>query len=145
MSKTYDPNLYDVIFAGIRLNEGTADGQFIQQTGNAPGFSKKIGGDGTVTRSRSADRSGSVTVTLMQSSAINDALSAIHSADLKAANGSGVGSLLIQDRNGSTVLQAAKAWISDDPDMTLELEATTRAWVIDYADGDMHHGGNADD
>lgn len=144
MLKTYDPNLYDVIFAGVRLNEGTADGQFIQVQTNAPPFSKKVGADGTVTRARSADRSGSMTVTLMQTSEINDTLSGILAADRAAANGSGVGALLIQDRAGSTVLRAAKAWIADDPDMSLELEASTRAWVIDFADGDITHGGNPD-
>jgi hypothetical protein len=142
MLKTYDPNLYDVIFAGVRLNEGTADGQFVQVEFNAPAFTKKVGADGTVTRARSADRSGSLTVTLMQTSAINDVLSGIHLADRSAPNGQGVGSLLIQDRAGTTVLRASKAWIADDPSVTLEMEATTREWVIDFADGYMFHGGN---
>lgn len=145
MLKTYDPNLYDIVFAGVRLNEGTADGQFAQVQMNAPAFTKKVGGDGSVTRARSADRSGTLTVTLMQSSAINDVLSGIHNADRSAANGSGVGALLIQDRNGTTVLRAAKSWIADDPDMTLELEASTRPWTIDFADADVTHGGNAED
>jgi hypothetical protein len=78
----------------------------------------------------------------MQTSAINDVLSGIHLADRSAPNGQGVGSLLIQDRAGTTVLRASKAWIADDPSVTLEMEATTREWVIDFADGYMFHGGN---
>jgi len=145
MLKTFDPNLYDLVFAGIRLNEGTADGQHIQVEFNSAGFTKKIGADGTVTRARMADRSGSVTVSLMQTSSINDSLSGIHLADRNAVNGQGVGALLLQDRNGTTVLTASKAWIADDPNVTIDLEATTRDWVIDFADGVMFHGGNADD
>lgn len=141
---TYDPALHDLIFAGIRLNEGLADGTFIAVEFNAESFTKKVGADGSVTRARMADRSGSITLSLMQTSELNDVLSALHNADRVASNGAGVGALLLQDRGGSTKLQASSAWIAQQPGISLEMEASTRDWVIDFADGDAVHGGNAD-
>ncbi len=138
---TYDPKKHVVIFAGVLLS-GFADGQFVQVQPVGPGFTKKTGVDGDVTRSRSADRSGSLTVSLMQTSLSNDRLSAIYSADRAGFNGAGVGSLTIQDLAGFTLFFAARAWIANDPDATLDAAATTRDWQIDYAEMDPIHGGN---
>jgi hypothetical protein len=140
--KTYDPKKIDVVLAGQRLNSGLADGTWLTYTSAAPGFSKKVGVDGEVTRTRSHDRSGEIRLTLMASSAINDVLSRLYADDRDGnANGRGVGALLIQDRNGTTLLQASQAWISDDPDISFGAEVETREWVIEVADVQVTHGG----
>ena len=108
--KTYDPNQFDVIFAGYRLS-GFAEGSMISLTHEANSFTDKIGVDGGVTRERSADKRATLTVSLMQTSESNEDLSALYNADRDAANGSGVGELRIVDRAGTTVFEAAKAWI----------------------------------
>jgi len=143
--RTYDPRKFDIVFAGVHLNEGVADGSFLTYSSASPGFSKKVGVDGTVTRSRMHDRTAEVRLTLMQSSSVNDRLSEIYAADRDAVNGQGVGSFFVQDRSGTTILQASKAYIADDPDLTLDAEATTREWTFELADVDVTHGSNTDD
>lgn len=143
--KTYDPKQYVIVFAGINLNEGLADGTFLTVAPENPGFSKKVGVDGEVTRSRSHDRSATATLTLMQTSDVNDRLSALYNADRDAVNGQGVGTFFVQDLLGNTIGEAAKAYIADEPDMSLEGEASTREWVIELADWRSTHGGTPDE
>lgn len=141
--KTYDPKLHHCVFAGHFI-QGYGDGTFIAFSKAAPPFSTKVGVGGNVTRSRNHNRSGTVTITLMQTSESNDRLTEIHKADLAAPNGAGVGSFTMQDIGGTTIFTAAKAWIEADPDATFEAEAGTRDWVIAYELLDATHGSNPD-
>ena len=143
--KTYDPKKYDIVFAGVLANEGLADGTFLSIDETTPGFSSKVGVDGEVTRTRSHDRRATATLTLMQTSEVNDLLSAIYSADLAATNGIGVGAFFVQDRAGTTVFEASKAYITKAPAATLEAEASTREWTIELSDYQFVHGGVADE
>lgn len=143
--KTYDPKKHVLVFAGIPLNKGVADGTFLTIASDGPGFTKKVGVDGEVTRARMHSRGATARLVLMQSSEVNDRLSARYKADRNAVNGQGVGIFSVQDLAGNTVGQASKAWIADDPDVTLEAEASTREWLFDMADWDVDHGGNPDD
>lgn len=143
--KTYDPRRFDIVFAGIPLNKGVADGTFLSISSVGPGFSSKAGVDGEVTRTRSHDRRAVAKLTLMQTSEINDRLSAAYAADRDATNGQGVGVFFVQDRSGTTILEAAKAYISDDPDVTLEAEASTREWTFELSELRPTHGSNSDD
>jgi hypothetical protein len=144
--KTYDPKRYDLVLGGVRLNQGLADGTWITVEGMSPGFTSKVGVDGEVTRARMHDRRATVRLTVMQTSAVNDLLSRQYLDDRNGnENGRGVASFLLQDRAGTTVVQASKAYIADDPDVTLSAEAETREWVIELADAEMFHGGNPDD
>lgn len=143
--KTYDPRKHDIVFAGILINEGLADGTFCTIASEAPGFSVKVGVDGEVTRTRSHNKVATATVVLMQTSEVNERLSALYAADRAAVNGQGVGVFYVQDRGGTTVLQSSKAFISDDPDVTLEAEASTREWTFILTDYNPTHGSNADE
>lgn len=143
--KTYDPKKFDIIFAGVPLNKGTADGTFLVVASVGPGFTSKSGVDGEVTRTRMHDRRYTARLTLMQTSAINDILSALYAGDRDATNGRGVAAFSVQDRAGTTVLEASKAYIADDPDLSLEAEASTREWVFELSDVTVTHGGNSDD
>ena len=144
--KTYDPLKYDIVFAGINLNKGVADGTFIQVSSLGPGFTRKASVDGPATRSRQHDRGYQVRLTLMQTSEVNQRLSAIYKADRDGdANGQGVGTFRLADRAGETALECAKAYITDDPDIELAADASTREWMITCEDTDVTHGGNPDD
>lgn len=148
MSKTYDPKRYAISFAGILLNKGVSDGTLLTIASVTPGFSSKVSVDGPVTRTRSHDKRKTATLTLMQSSEVNDRLSALYNADRDPAqpNGRGVGAFRVQDLSGTTVLTCSKAWISDDPDLTLEATASTREWTFELSEVvDPIHGSVADD
>src|SRR3990172_3302697 len=106
--RSYDPAQVTVVFAGIPI-EGFADGTFLTAERANPMFNTMVGSDGEGARAKSNDTSGSVTLTLMQTSLSNDALSAL--AALDETSGDGVGPLLIKDGLGRTLIQAESAWL----------------------------------
>ena len=143
-SKTYDPNAYDVIVAGIRLS-GFAEGTFVSISHDSPGFSDKVGVDGEVARVRKHDRRATVTISLMQTSESNDELSQIYNKDRDSQNGAGVFSFRMVDRSGTTVFEADQAWIQSEPGATFSDEPESRDWEIRCANLRTFHGSNPDD
>ncbi len=105
-------------------------------------FTKQVGSDGEVARSRSNDNTAQVTLTLMQSSFSNDALSAVHNADKAVPFGAGVGPLLIKDLNGTSLFTAPQAWITKAADSEYAQEVGSREWTIDTGDMYAMVGGN---
>ena len=93
-------------------------------------FTKVIGADGKVTRSKTLDPTAMVTFKLMTSSAANASLSALLNADLLAPNGVGVLPLAMIDRQGTTQFSSPSAWIEKWPDFSLSREATVVEWVF---------------
>lgn len=137
--KTYNPADVAIIFAGVPV-EGIADGTFVTVARNNQSYNMNIGSDGEGVRAKSNDKGGTVTLTLMQSSVSNDALSALSILD--EASGDGVGPLLIKDNSGRTLCSAETAWIQKPADVEFAREATTREWVFETDLLDMFIGGN---
>lgn len=140
-AKLYDPDQVVVYFAGGLL-QGFADGEFIAVEMLSDGFGDVVGTDGEVARSKSNDRRATVTIKLLQTSDSNIFLSGIHTADLNAPAGAGVGSLLIQDLQGNTILNAVSAWIVKYPDQSFDRTAKSREWMIRCASLTSVVGGN---
>ena len=65
-----------LIFGAIDIS-GLTNGVFISVERDTDAFTKVVGADGEGMRSKSNDKSATITITLMQSSSSNDALSAI--------------------------------------------------------------------
>lgn len=137
--KTYNPADVLIVFAGIPV-EGIADGTFITVARDNPAWNKSIGSDGEGVRAKSNDRGGTITLTLMQSSVTNDALSAL--ANVDEASGNGVGPFLMVDRSGRTICGAETAWIQKQADAEFAREASTREWIFETDVLDMSIGGN---
>ncbi len=136
----YSADEVDVLIAGLPIT-GFADGEFI--TIEFPeAFTKKIGSDGDVTRSRTMDNTARVTIKLHQSSPSNDMLSTLYTADRLARNGAGVGAFLIKDNQGRSLYASPACWIAKHPDVSFDRESTEREWVIDVADIQPFTGGN---
>ena len=74
-----------------------------------------------------------MTFTLMANSPSNILLSAIYNADIKTANGLGVGPLLIRDTRGVSVFAGAQAWIQKLPKITLGAKISNKEWKIRVA------------
>jgi hypothetical protein len=74
-----------------------------------------------------------VFIRLMQTSAANDALSALHELDRDAPNGAGIVPLYIRDRNGRSLHTAAEAWVQKAPDVSYDRTPTARVWEIGVA------------
>lgn len=139
--KVYDPDQVTVTIAGILIG-GFADGQFIQIEKDTQDFQDVVGTDGEVVRSKSNDKRATVTISLIQTSASNQLLSALLAADKASANGAGVGPLLIRDRSGTSLFTAENAWISKSPSVTFDRTATSREWEIRCAHLIENHGSN---
>lgn len=128
--KTYNPKKVIVTFLGAQLS-GFAEGSFVSVESNDL-FTKHIGSDGEGCRTQNADRSGSCTLTLMQSSASNDFLTAASLTDQRTSLGTGP--LSITDGSGRTVVLAAEAWIAKRPNSEFSNEAGSREWRFETLD-----------
>jgi len=137
--KTYAPDSVVINFAGAILT-GYAEGSFITVERETDGFNKVTGADGLTTRVKSANRSGSVTLTLAQSSDANAILSALQIADDLTRGG--VFPLLVKDVSGNSLFTAEQAWIRKSANAEFSSDFTGRQWVIDCAEISMLHGGN---
>ena len=125
--KNYDPAAVRVTFAGIPIS-GFADGTFVAASRRNDTWSLVAGADGETARAKSNDRTGQVVFTLLQTSASNDLLSAKALTD--ELTGNGVGPILIQDLNGTTLLQGETAFVAKPADVTLAKEVEAREWTL---------------
>jgi len=137
--RTFDPSKVTVSVGGVNIG-GFADGTFISAERTTESFTKTAGADGDITRVRSVDKSGEITITLAQTSPSNKTLSDFVRDDEN--EGKGVVALLIKDTSGDTVLEAAFAWVRMPPPVAFGKEIETREWIIDCADLKMDIQGN---
>jgi hypothetical protein len=137
--KTYNPAQVQCIVAGIPIS-GYADGTFITCGRDNDAFSSGSGSDGEGWRAKSNDRTGTLTLTLLQTSESNDALSALAIAD--ELSGDGVGPLMLKDGSGRTLFAAETCWIAKTADVEFAREVTGREWMIKTDALEVFVGGN---
>lgn len=139
MAKTFDPKQVSIIIGG-HIVQGFADGTFIKAARNNDAFALKIGADGEGARAKSNDKSGTIEITLLQSSASNDVLSGFATAD--EISNAGQVPALVKDGNGTTLVEALTAWVKKKADVEMGKEITDRVWVLETDKLDMLIGGN---
>lgn len=139
--RTYDPAAVSVIFAGIPIS-GYADGTFVSVEQSEDSFALTVGTDGDACRSKTNNRSARVTLTLLQSSQVNDLLSAVHNLDRLSPNGDGIAPFLMKDNTGTTICAAEKAYIVKPATVSYGREVESREWVIETDAMVFHVGGN---
>lgn len=137
--KEYNPKDVSVVFAG-KIISGWADGSMIKAGRNEQAWTLKVGVDGEGTRSKTNNKSGKVTITLMQSSASNDDLNALALAD--EISNAGSGTFLMRDGSGRTLVSAANMWIQKTADADFEREVKERTWVLETDVLAISNGGN---
>ena len=138
--RTYDPKNVKIIAGGIPIT-GYADGSFVVISRNADAFTLYTGADGQSSRSKSNDRSGTITLTLAKTSLSNDFLSAFAEAD--ELTNSGVFPIVVKDLSGTTTAFSDSAFIQKKPDWTGSKEIDESEWVIMCPDMDYVHGSAA--
>ncbi len=139
--KIYDADMVTLALFAFLIDSGFADGEFIRIETEADTFTDVAGTDGEVTRSKTNDKRVTITVTLMQTSAGNTKLTAVHNLDVKGSNGAGVGPFLIKDRNG-TALHAGTCWIAAPPTVVYGRGAEAREWKIRGVMAERFDGGS---
>lgn len=137
--KTYDPKQVSVII-GSQPMKGFSDGDFVTVERNEDNWTLMVGADGESTRSKNANKSGKITITLLGSSESNDYLSQLQLADELTGNGTFGG--LIKDNRGRSLYTFATGWITKQPSAGFAKESPTREWVIETDELIPFTGGN---
>ena len=137
--KNYSPSDVLLVVGAFPIS-GYMDGTFITVEPEVEAFSDHCGADGEVSRTRSADFRGTITVNLKQTSASNDILSGMFAAD--RLTGAGVVPVLVKDASGRSVVTGAQSWIATDPRQTFADGMEGREWKLRVAKLVTHVGGN---
>ena len=127
----YSPDLIVITWGSI-VFAGMADGTFVTAERSEDAYSLKVGATGAQTRVRSLNLSGSVKVTLQQSSLTNDLLSAAYEED-QAFNTFITLPIMIKDLNGNTLIHATNSWIKKLPTVEYGKDLTNREWTFECA------------
>lgn len=134
----YSPDLVDVIYKGIQIT-GFAEGTFIDVERETDSFTKKVGSLGDVARTRSLNKSGKITITVMDTHPVNDLLALVIIADEQ--DGSGTGAFTLKDRNGFSEVRASDVWCMKIPKLTKAQATGNVVYVFEAASIFIKHGG----
>lgn len=127
--QTYSPGDTALIIGG-NLITGFADGTFITVEREVDAMTKIVGADGEVSRTRSANYSGMLTLTLKQTSDANRILGTYLLQDEE--DGSGIFDVLLTDNLGNKLF-ASEGWCRKGANHELGAEQSNREWTIDMA------------
>lgn len=139
-STVYSANAVTLSFAGQNIDSGRGEDEFLRIEQSEDDFSYRAGICGEGVFSENRNRYTVVTVTLLQTSAGNDVLSAIHNAS-KLLGGS-TAPIYVEDRNGTSKLVSDAAIILKTPDETYARDAGTVVWTIGVHNPQRHVGGH---
>jgi len=136
--RTYDPKDIIVTIGGVPMS-GFADGTFVNVERDNDMFTKVSGADGEISRAKSNDKGGVLTLTLSQTSMSNDVLSGIAVAD--ELTNSGVVPIFVKDINSLSTFVSAFGWVKKQPAAEYGKVINNREWVVDLADLEVFIGG----
>lgn len=137
-TSTYDPRNVSVVVGTIMVN-GFASGSMVKCERNNDTYSLEVGGDGYGVRSRNPNRSGKITIRLLQSSATNISLTAMAASD--ELLGEGIVTVTVADLNGKTLWSSPEAWVLKPPSSDHQDKASDREWVLECTDLEFFEGG----
>ena len=135
----FDPLSNVMTIAGIPVY-GFSLGTMINVERNTDTFSLVEGARGDGTRVRSRSRSGKVTFNIMAACTCNDLLS--DRLALDELLGTGYGALIVKDVAGTTLVQAANAWLVRPANINIDSDPTPREWMIEAHNMKMWVGGS---
>lgn len=131
---TYDPKEVIITWNGIDITKGIAPDTFISISRAVDAFTPTVGAEGTVARTRNANRMGNIEITLMQNSPVNNLLAAQALLD-EQAGAEILSTLTISDPSGSVdFVLALQCWIKKIADADLAGDYGDRTWQFDSAD-----------
>jgi hypothetical protein len=142
-----DADQYRLMVAGVAISQGAgqsgyADGEFFTSDWADDLFKAVVGTDGSVARSKVNNRLINMTVSLLQTSSSNAYLSSLFNLDINQPNGAGIGSFVLQDLQGTTLILCTRAWISKPAPVSLDRAAKERKWNFQGIASTYVVGGN---
>lgn len=108
---------------------------------NADTFTLYTGADDTNTRIYNANTAGTMTLSLQQTSASNDILTALYLQDRDSRNG--LFAIQVKDNSGRSNFFAEEAYIGVVPNAAYSNSMQTREWVIHAPRMESIQGGNS--
>lgn len=139
--RTYDPKEVIITIGGVPMS-GFSDGTFLEVVRTEPTWNMVVGADGFVTRGKTNNLSGLVTLTLKQSSPSNDVLSGFMALD--ELTNSGIIPVLIKDLSGNSTYFSGQGWVMQYANSTFGKDINDREWSIQLATLDLFVGSNAE-
>ena len=145
--KVADADQYVIAVAGNPVSlgagqSGYADGEFLTVSQSADSFITVVGTDGSVVRSKTNNRLVDIKLILLQTNSYNAYLSGLLLADVNTPNGAGIGSFVVEDLSGTTLVLCTRAWVEKPADISLDRGAKARSWSIKGVWDVMLVGGN---
>ena len=123
--RAFDPKSVKVTVAGVNLVGFSEEKVTVERANNS--WELNVGCDGEATRVKSNDLSGTITVTLQQTSPSNDFLTTVFYND---QNNDECVKIEIVDSSGKSKIIADKAWVEKMPDATYAKAHSDRQWVF---------------
>ena len=123
--RAFDPKQVKVSVAGVNIVGFSEEKVTVERANNA--WELNVGCDGEATRVKSNDLSGTITVTLQQTSPSNDFLTTVFYND---QNNDECVRIEIVDSSGKSKIIAEKAWVEKMPDATYAKAHSDRQWVF---------------
>ena len=136
---TYDPKKV-TCNVGNAVISGFAAGTFVEVERSADAVAPLVGTQGEYAWALNRDRSGVITLTLMQVSQSNDVLFAMALADEQT--GAGGRALTIQDLNGRTLVSSPEVRVLKTPTLSYGAEVAPREWRLVAGALELIIGGN---
>lgn len=139
---TYDPTKCVINVAGADIGGPLGGGTFLKITRNEDAYTYAPGARGGGTRTRNANRSGIIEITVQASSPAMAILSALAAAD--ELDGSGIGAFLFKDNSGAgpaTTAEAEYIWVKKQGDIERGKEIGEVTWTLEAADLVIAHNG----
>lgn len=116
----------------IDLSQGSANSEEgITQTMGGNKNTMTIGADGEVMHSLHADKSGTITVTLLKTSPVNKKLSLAYNAQSQSSATWGNNVIVIRNTASGDISTARSCAFQKQPDFNNAKEGGTVAWVFD--------------
>jgi hypothetical protein len=138
---SYDPSSVIVTFGELRI-QGFSDGTSVKVERSEDRYSMKVGLDGEGGRARNNNRSATIEITLLQTSASNAALSNKARLDEDSPVPLAPEPMMIKDLLGNTLHSAQNAWIQKTPSSEFAKEVGERVWVFATTSLRYFDGGN---
>lgn len=134
----FDPKQVDVTVMGQTI-VGFGEEKVTVERSN-PGWELTVGADGDATRVKSNDLSGTITITLQQTSPSNNLLSTLFEIDDQ--DNTGVVACMVKDNSGFTYVNAPKAYVEKLPEASFAKSHSDRVWVLRCHNITYFLGGN---
>jgi hypothetical protein len=126
--RTYSPKNVNALFSSLKLT-GFAEGSFIQAVRSSDNSSSVVGSQGDVGLTVNADKTGTITFTLLQNSTSNATLS--HVQNYQDINDELLrGDIEVSDPSGGYLCYAKGCHIMTPPEMNLADEQQSKVWVF---------------